>query len=192
MHWLSLVAGSGASSSCGAWASCCGGFSCCGVWATWCLSVAAALSLVAPLHGGSSWTRDWTSVPCIGRQILNHWTTREVPPSTFTSMVKTIENPWPSCPPPTMCMGPKSLIFGSHPNMVGVFRDPGLWWFRFKSLLLLPIVALQPLHLTLSIPGFLHSQNSNNRSCVRKFYASSAMKPNRPEFELYYCQLLIF
>ena len=28
-----------------------------------------------------SWTRDWAHVPCIGRQILNHWTTREVPPS---------------------------------------------------------------------------------------------------------------
>ena len=24
-------------------------------------------------------TRDWTCVPCIGRRILNHWTTREVP-----------------------------------------------------------------------------------------------------------------
>ena len=28
---------------------------------------------------GSSRTRDWTSVPCIGRHILNHWTTRDVP-----------------------------------------------------------------------------------------------------------------
>ena len=28
---------------------------------------------------GSSWTRDWTRVPCIGRQILNHCATREVP-----------------------------------------------------------------------------------------------------------------
>ena len=26
----------------------------------------------------SSLTRDWTRTPCIGRQILNHWTTREV------------------------------------------------------------------------------------------------------------------
>ena len=26
----------------------------------------------------SSWTRDGTHVPCTGRQILNHWTTREV------------------------------------------------------------------------------------------------------------------
>ena len=29
---------------------------------------------------GSSWTRDRTRVPCIGRWIPNHWTTREVPP----------------------------------------------------------------------------------------------------------------
>jgi len=33
---------------------------------------------VAPRHVGSSQTRDQTRVPCIGRQILNHWTTREV------------------------------------------------------------------------------------------------------------------
>ena len=26
----------------------------------------------------SSWIREQTYVPCIGRQILNHWTTREV------------------------------------------------------------------------------------------------------------------
>ena len=28
------------------------------------------------VHGLSSWTRDGTRVPCVGRQILNHWTTR--------------------------------------------------------------------------------------------------------------------
>ena len=34
----------------------------------------------APQHVvGSSWTRDRTRVLCIGRRILNHWTTREVP-----------------------------------------------------------------------------------------------------------------
>ena len=27
----------------------------------------------------SSLTRDLTRVPCTGRQILNHWTTREIP-----------------------------------------------------------------------------------------------------------------
>ena len=31
-----------------------------------------------PVALGSSWTRDWTGVPGIARQILNHWTTREV------------------------------------------------------------------------------------------------------------------
>ena len=33
--------------------------------------------LVAPWHMGSSWNRDQTSVPCIERWILYHWTTRE-------------------------------------------------------------------------------------------------------------------
>ena len=37
------------------------------------------MGLVAPRHVGSSRTRDRTHVPCIGRSILNHWTTREVP-----------------------------------------------------------------------------------------------------------------
>ena len=35
--------------------------------------------LVAPQHVGSSWTRDQTCVPCIGRRILNPWPTRELP-----------------------------------------------------------------------------------------------------------------
>ena len=37
------------------------------------------MGLVAPRHVGSSWTRAWTYVPGIGRWILNHCTTREVP-----------------------------------------------------------------------------------------------------------------
>ena len=35
--------------------------------------------LVALRHVGSSWTRDRTRVPCIGRQILNQCATREAP-----------------------------------------------------------------------------------------------------------------
>ena len=34
--------------------------------------------LVAQQHVESSWTRDQTHVLCIGRQILNNWTTRAV------------------------------------------------------------------------------------------------------------------
>ena len=33
--------------------------------------------LVAPWHVESSQTRDQTCVPCIGKQISNHWTMRE-------------------------------------------------------------------------------------------------------------------
>ena len=47
-----------------------------GLWQTG--LVVVALGLVAPQQVGSSQTRDRTHVPCIGRQILNRWTTREV------------------------------------------------------------------------------------------------------------------
>ena len=40
---------------------------------------------VAPQHVESSQTRDLAHVPCIGRQVLNHWTTREVPVSILMS-----------------------------------------------------------------------------------------------------------
>ena len=33
----------------------------------------------APWYVESSQSRDWTHVPCTGRWILNHWTSREVP-----------------------------------------------------------------------------------------------------------------
>ena len=59
--------------SCRAWASPCGGFSCCGAQA-----LGAWASVVALWRVGSSWTRDQTRVLCMGRQILNQWTTRQV------------------------------------------------------------------------------------------------------------------
>ena len=67
-------------SSCGAQASPCGGFSCCGarVLAVG-PSVVYCMGLVALQPVGSSQTRDQTRVPHVGRQILNHWTTRESP-----------------------------------------------------------------------------------------------------------------
>ena len=42
------------------------------------LSSRGAWGSVAWQQVESSWTRDQTHVPCIGGQILNHWTTREV------------------------------------------------------------------------------------------------------------------
>ena len=41
-------------------------------------SVAVCPGIVALWHVESSRSRNQTGVPCIGRQILNHWTTREV------------------------------------------------------------------------------------------------------------------
>ena len=65
-------------SSCSMWTSHCYGFSC---WEAQALSVWASVDvahgLSCPTHVGSSWTRDRTRVPCIGRRILNHWATRE-------------------------------------------------------------------------------------------------------------------
>ena len=40
-------------------------------------SVTVAHGPIAPRHVGSSQTRAWTRVPCIGRRILNHCATRE-------------------------------------------------------------------------------------------------------------------
>ena len=56
---------------------------CCGAWTSHCESfrVVGTLwhsGLVAPWHMESSQRRDRTHVPCIGRQIPNHGTTREV------------------------------------------------------------------------------------------------------------------
>ena len=91
-------------SSCSAHASHCGGFprcrawalgagvsvasvcglSSCSMWAPECvISSCGALGLAALHHVESSWTSDWTCVSCIGRRILNHWTTREVQDDAF-------------------------------------------------------------------------------------------------------------
>ena len=42
-----------------------------------------SMGLVARRHVESSQTRDLTHVACIGRQVLNYWTTKEVPDLAF-------------------------------------------------------------------------------------------------------------
>ena len=65
-------------------ASLCSSSSCCGAQApgSWAQELWGT-GLVAPQHVGPSWTTDQTSVPCIARQILNHWTTMEAPVVCF-------------------------------------------------------------------------------------------------------------
>ena len=73
----------------GSMGSRCVGFSSCGTWAqqlwlTGCRAQAQQLwctGFVALQHVGSSQIRARTHVPCIGRRILNHYTTREAPSS---------------------------------------------------------------------------------------------------------------
>ena len=96
----------GATLCCSVWVSHCGGFSlrsmgsrCAGfsscgtrvqlLWRAGSRVQAQQLwrtGLVAPQHVGSSRTRDRTHVPCIGRQILNHCATREVPQFSFNKI----------------------------------------------------------------------------------------------------------
>ena len=66
-------------SSCAAWASHFRGISCCRTQILGYMGlavVAQGLSCLQPVE--SSQIRDQTPVPCIGRWIFNHWTTREV------------------------------------------------------------------------------------------------------------------
>ena len=79
-HSLSLVAAGGSYSLVVVPGLHCSGFSCCGARALgWVGSVVRHTGLVAQRYIESSPTRDWTRVPGIGRQSLNHWITREVP-----------------------------------------------------------------------------------------------------------------
>ena len=64
---------------CGARASHCGGFSYGARPLERRLSRCGARGPVAPRHVGPSWTGARTRVPSIGRRILNHCATREVP-----------------------------------------------------------------------------------------------------------------
>ena len=63
----------GAALPCGAWVSRCSGFLCCRARGQ---QLCCAVGLVAPQRVESSQTRDPTRVPCTGRWILNHLTTR--------------------------------------------------------------------------------------------------------------------
>ena len=47
----------------------------------------AQVQLAHGMWNPSSWIRDQTCAACIRRRALNHWTTREVPPSLLFSWI---------------------------------------------------------------------------------------------------------
>ena len=67
---------------CGAQVSHCSGFSYWGAQAlgAWAQYLWPTMGLVVPHHVESSQIRNQTRVPCISRQVLNHWASKEVPP----------------------------------------------------------------------------------------------------------------
>ena len=89
-------------------------------------SVAVAPDLVASLHVESSWTRDRNCVPCIGTQILNHWTVRKVPSqallmrSPVTYLLPNpliLSSPWHSMQPATSSFL-KPTLFLYFPDII--------------------------------------------------------------------------
>ena len=80
-HGLDLVAESWASPRDGSWTSVIAThrLSSHGSWVLKCMSFSLwCAGVVAPWHVESSGTKDQTHVPCISRQILIHWTIREI------------------------------------------------------------------------------------------------------------------
>ena len=77
------------------------------------------MGLVAPWHVGPSWTRTQTRVPCIGRQVLNHCATREVPGHLFLITCKYLYFPVEYC---FLCskklFSSVFLLFCLFPNVV--------------------------------------------------------------------------
>ena len=75
--------------------------------------------LVARQHVGSSRTRDRTRVPCIGRWILNHQATREIP--VFIFLTKATLDSNPTFVPELLCQVPSVSSFLHLQNGWGFF-----------------------------------------------------------------------
>ena len=83
------------------------------------------MGLAALWHGDSSQTKNWTCVPHVGRKILNHWTNREVSPSSvqFSSVAQSrpalcdpmdCSTPGFPCPTPRACSNSCSSSWWCH------------------------------------------------------------------------------
>ena len=110
----------GATLRCSVQASHCGGFSCCGAQALGMrASVVVAHRLSCSAACGIFPNRARTHVPCIGRQILNHCTTREAPIMGFLYHVTSLcpgLTPWSSEALITFC--PQASISGSWCGLI--------------------------------------------------------------------------
>ena len=155
----------------------------------------------------NSLTRDQTCVPCIGRQILNHWTTREVKRSETLSHVWLFVTPMELWPARLLCpwnSPGKNTGVGSHSLPQGIFpiqgSNPGLPHCRrslyrpshqgsphqgspyhmiFEASLVFPFICLHSASSLLTPPW-----------CVTVSCEPTAVLPALPEFDdpsLIYC-----
>ena len=129
--------------------------------------------LVAPRHLGSSWARARTRVPCIGRWILNHCATREVPYHPFLPWSGRLACPAPLPLPPSLSMCYLHVLppspWSLHASHTGA-----------SSLVLhRPSSSLPPLlpHLTAVPP---HCCPTSSQSCLPLIPPDSAQMPSRP------------
>ena len=90
--------------------------------------------LVTPQHEPSSQTGDQTHIPCIGRQILIHWTTREVPENMFLQATVNEQVHGAPCFIHTICFALAVL------GLCGCIR--ALLWLQGAGLLFLAVCGL--------------------------------------------------
>ena len=116
------------------------------------------MGLVAPRHVGSSWTRARTCVPCIGRRILNHCTTREALHLFIHHYVTIIDScfiQW------VINMLPSVFIFMLRLSQIWPIRAPSGWllgppdrsWSFFEHFLTFWCPTIFQVHLVLPCPS---------------------------------------
>ena len=100
--------------------------------------------LIAPWHMESSQTRNQICVPCIGRQILNHWTTRDVP-NIYIFNVGSVPQRRKYLGPKKVIMWPSHDLEASH--WLGHLRPKALTLISsLRSVILSPsLLSLSPI-----------------------------------------------
>ena len=105
-------------------------------------------SLAALWHVGSSWSRDRTHVPCIGRPILNQWTTREVHKIFKNFVLKfllglpgspVVKTPYSQCKRPGFdpCQGTRAHM----PQLKILHASTKIWYIQINRFFFLNFVC---------------------------------------------------
>ena len=108
-------------------------FSCFGAWALeWTGSVVVVYGLSCPTCGSLLPNQESNYIPCIGRWILNHWSTREIPYPSFQGQVKHLPHCFfPDSPVELLFASPVALSLPLHYwCSSGIFKWHSLWCLK--------------------------------------------------------------